>query len=385
MASQKILAINPFHGGSHRQFLNAVSKHSRHQWSVVAGKPVHWKWRMRSSPLELAAVAQQQIAEHDYPDVVFCTDMLDLPQWRGLLRDPRILQTPTVAYFHENQLTYPVSPHAKSDSHFGYTNLLTAFAADECWFNSEFHRTDFMKAGAEFVQRMPDAQAAHDFDALRTRTRVMPPGFEPPPQVASEPDSSGPIRLGWVSRWEYDKRPDQFLELLKLLEQGQVDFELILLGARPKAIPHALAEIRESFADRILHDGFAESSHDYARLLGRMDVVISTADHEFFGIAVCEAIWAGAAPMLPNRLSYPELVAPESIYDSLAEAASKIQELGDRQQRRNMRIVNRQRMEPLQIENVVIGIDDAIEDLQACLPTDPIQRGSETHRIHRPF
>ncbi len=38
------------------------------------------------------------------------------------------------------------------------------------------------------------------------------------------------------------------------------------------------------------------------------DVVVSTALHEFFGIGVVEAIAAGAFPLLPRRLAYPEVL-----------------------------------------------------------------------------
>ena len=38
-------------------------------------------------------------------------------------------------------------------------------------------------------------------------------------------------------------------------------------------------------------------------------VTLSTAEHEFFGIAVLEAMAHGSFALLPNRLSYPELLS----------------------------------------------------------------------------
>jgi hypothetical protein len=46
-------------------------------------------------------------------------------------------------------------------------------------------------------------------------------------------------------------------------------------------------------------------------LLWQADIVVSTALHEFFGAAVVEACYCGCFPVLPNRLSYPELI-PET-------------------------------------------------------------------------
>ena len=57
--------------------------------------------------------------------------------------------------------------------------------------------------------------------------------------------------------------------------------------------------------------GYVESAQAYRELLCRADLVISTADHEFFGISILEAVAGGAFPLLPNQLSYPELIPAE--------------------------------------------------------------------------
>jgi glycosyltransferase involved in cell wall biosynthesis len=319
---------------------------------------------MRSAPVELAADAAKAIAKHGYPDIVFCTDMLDLAQWRGLLRDPRITTTPTAIYFHENQWTYPVSPNSRSDSHFGYTNLVSAFAADACWFNSSFHLDDFLTSSSAFVDRMPDSKAVHDFDRLRKISQVIPPGFDPPENFSPIPrKENDPLILGWVSRWEYDKRPDGLLDLCRVLSNNEVDFRLTLLGQRPKATPKALTFIRDEFGDKILHDGYAESHDQYWSLLKNIDIVFSAADHEFFGIAVCEAIWAGAIPILPNRLSYPELAPASCLYDSIDEAATMIAALQDHAVRDDQNPECRKQIESMLASKITAQLDDELSSL----------------------
>jgi glycosyltransferase involved in cell wall biosynthesis len=52
----------------------------------------------------------------------------------------------------------------------------------------------------------------------------------------------------------------------------------------------------------------------YIQLLKMGDVVVSTANHEFFGISVLEAVRAGCRPLVPDRLSYPELFQQKYLY-----------------------------------------------------------------------
>ncbi|MFP4511286.1 MAG: glycosyltransferase [Spirochaetaceae bacterium] len=57
-----------------------------------------------------------------------------------------------------------------------------------------------------------------------------------------------------------------------------------------------------------MHWGYACDRDTYRRLLSACDIVVSTAVQENFGIAVVEAVGAECIPVLPKRLSYPEII-----------------------------------------------------------------------------
>jgi glycosyltransferase involved in cell wall biosynthesis len=58
---------------------------------------------------------------------------------------------------------------------------------------------------------------------------------------------------------------------------------------------------------------------DYLAWLKRGLVVVSTAIQENFGIAVVEAMRCGCLPLLPRRLSYPEIL-PREFHDAFLYA-----------------------------------------------------------------
>jgi glycosyltransferase involved in cell wall biosynthesis len=57
--------------------------------------------------------------------------------------------------------------------------------------------------------------------------------------------------------------------------------------------------------------GYAPDLAAYRAMLRQSDIVVSTAIQEFFGISVIEALYCGCVPVLPQRLSYPELLPVE--------------------------------------------------------------------------
>jgi len=264
---------------------------------------------MRHAPVTLSAEVEKLCGGGRSWDLVLCSDMLDLAAFRGLAPAP-IRCLPAVAYFHENQITYPVQYEDERDYHFVFSNMTTAVGAREVWFNSAFHRDSFLGALGEFLRKMPDRQPLYVVEAIRSKSRVRSPCIEMGPARRSR--RSGPMRLLWVARWEYDKGPEMFFRSLDRLDADGVDFRLSVLGGwEGRQVMPVFEEARRRFQCRIDHWGFIESTAEYREVLADTDVVVSTAQHEFFGIAVLEAVAHGAYPLVPDGLAYPEVLGAD--------------------------------------------------------------------------
>ncbi len=306
MNIMKVLAIEPYHGGSHQAFLEGWQMHSSHTWTGVSLPAYKWKWRMRHAPVTIARRIAELVSAGESWDVLLCSDMLNLPELKGLA--PQICSLPAVTYFHENQLTYPVQPGRENqrDMHFAYTNFTTALSADAVWFNSAFHRDSFLPALRKLLTHMPDFGHAELVDELMSKSAIHPPPIDTP--HVRKFRSPGPMRILWAARFEHDKNPEDLLAALRILTNRGCDFRLSVIGQQFADSPQAFKDIESEFAGKIDHWGYQNTRQEYQNVLAQADVVISTANHEFFGIAVVEAIAAGAYAILPRRLAYPEVL-----------------------------------------------------------------------------
>ncbi len=302
----RVLALEPYYGGSHRGFLDGWRVRSGHDWTLLTLPPYKWKWRMRHGAVTFASEIGRKMKSGERWDCLFCSDMLNLAELRGLA--PTVIsELPTVIYFHENQITYPVRMEKERDFQFGMTNITSALAADQVWFNSRFHRDEFLGAIPRFLNRMPDHRPLDVVERIRARSVVCRPGVPcvSPPRPERQP---GPLRILWAARWEFDKNPEGFFEALWGLKQAGVAFRVSVLGESFREVPRIFDRARSEFRDEIDVWGFQNTRADYHRALARADVFVSTAVHEFFGISAVEAVAAGAYPLLPRRLAYPELL-----------------------------------------------------------------------------
>ena len=295
----KILALDAYHSGSHRAVIDAWQRKSGHAIEVLSLPGRHWKWRMRHAALSFVDLCHDLT---DEPDCIWCTDMLDLAAWRGLA--PRHLsQKPHILYMHENQLLYPDQHKQQRDFHYAFTNYTSCCAADLIAWNSQWHCDQFISDMQAYLKRMPDYHL--DVEQLRAKSVVLYPGFDFQDHTVQR--SEKPCIL-WAARWEWEKGPDIFFDALAKLGED-LQFELAVIGGDPQQAPEVFQRAEQAWQYRIKQWGYVDSGAAYWSLLHQADVVVSTARHEFFGLAMVEACAAGARPILPQRLSYPEVFA----------------------------------------------------------------------------
>jgi glycosyltransferase involved in cell wall biosynthesis len=257
--------------------------------------------------------------------------MLDLPAFLGLCRRP-LADAAVCLYLHETQPARANLTGEPLDGDSAYRNWSSMVVADHTFVNSDFHRRKLFEALPALLQGAPDHRHTHLIAPVDARTTVLPVGVDVEALVSTDRpgDDGGPPLVLWNHRWDHDKAPEVFFRALRRLDHDGVAFRLALAGANVRSDPREFVEAEERFVDRLVHVGHLDREH-YLELLVRSSVVASTAVHEFFGIAMVEAMAAGLVPLLPRALSYPELVArdfhPVVLYDSYGDLVRRLREV----------------------------------------------------------
>lgn len=332
LASVRVLLISPFHGGSHGAWAAGLIGYSAHEFRTLSLPDTHWHWRMQGGAAELAEEALALPSDFQ-ADVILATSMLDLSTFSALTRR-RFGDVPLVLYMHENQLTYPVTKKGSRSHAAGMTQWKAMLCADHILFNSAYHQDSLFAALPDFFSAAPDYPHTRFIDGVRAKSSVLHVGVDVSAVAPRAKDlgnhEEAPLIL-WNQRWAHDKNPEAMLHALLTLHERSVkeptlDFRVAICGGQPNARIPLFEEVRERLGAKVAHFGWAEQV-EYAGLVRRADIVLSTARHEFFGIAVMEALRCGAIGVLPNRLAYPELLEPQSASRQLYDSASERMEL----------------------------------------------------------
>ena len=326
----RILFVEPFHSGSHAAFAATLMTGVDAEWQVLRMPGHHWKWTMRSAPARWA-LESADLLQGDW-DLIWASSFTPLAELRGLV--PSLARTPAILHFHENQLAYPTREPTQParDLHYGVTQMTSCLAADLCLFNSEYNRDSFVAEARELLRRMPGKNPEAWADAIERRSVVLGLPLDlprvPTNSLGESPStdrSRGPVLL-WNHRWEHDKDPKTWFDVVRALAERDVPYRVIVCGEQFRESPPEFEAARPWLGNRIVHWGFAPSREGYVELLRQSQIALSTARHEFFGIAMLEATHHGAHPLVPDRLVYPEQFPSEFRYRSEPELIERLAE-----------------------------------------------------------
>ncbi|EDW82453.2 uncharacterized protein Dwil_GK25818 [Drosophila willistoni] len=318
----KIIIIEPFYGGSHKQLIETlVECLNPTDYEIFTLPASKWHWRARTSALYFSQLIPP---EHEYK-VLFTSSVLNLAELIGVR--PDLVSCRKIVYFHENQLVYPVREVKERDCQYGLNEILTCLAADIVLFNSNFNRSSFLDNVQPFLNIQPDFKLKHIRERIEKKCQVLyyPIKFHAFPNkrhispastsLSATPMEQSCLHLIWPHRWEHDKNPKLLMEVLMELNKRQVDFKVTICGESYLAVPEAFEGIREKLGSKLINYGHL-TREDYVKTLLTGDVVISTAGHEFYGVAMLEATYCGCYPIAPNKLVYPEIYPKENLYNT---------------------------------------------------------------------
>ncbi|MCV6625259.1 MAG: DUF3524 domain-containing protein [Cellvibrionaceae bacterium] len=327
----KVLLLSGYDAQSHQHWRQQLCQGLQQwQWQCLSLPARYFSWRQRGNSLSWAfAPESRAILDQPY-DLLLCTSMVDLAALRGFV--PALAKLPTLVYFHENQFAYPQSGAQHPAVETQLTSIYSALCGNVLVFNSRYNRDSFLAGAGALLKKMPDKVPAGIVDQLEARARVIP---VPLAAAASPPaqDPAAPLTIVWNHRWEYDKGPARLLALLQALlnraERPSLRFHIV--GQRFRRCPPQFEQIQGLLEDNgwLGQWGYLPSRQAYWQCLAGSDVALSTAEHDFQGLAVLEAVAAGALPLVPRRLVYPEWFGAEQCYPS-AEPLAEAEQLAGR-------------------------------------------------------
>ncbi|XP_019134846.1 tRNA-queuosine alpha-mannosyltransferase isoform X1 [Larimichthys crocea] len=364
-----VLLLEAFYGGSHKQLIDLLTENID-GCSVFTLPAKKWHWRARTAALHFS----QTVPTCPSYRVLFSSSVLNLCELVALR--PDLARLKKVLYFHENQLVYPVRKEQERDFQYGYNQVLSCLVADVVVFNSVFNMESFLSSISTFMKKIPDHRPK-DLDLLirpkcvvlyypvqfpdvsrmlpdhklvrspgETSDNITTPQDELPwceqgpyqstseprtdqrPRCEADPENQiRPLHIVWPHRWEHDKNPELFFNTLIKLKEQRLNFHLSVLGETFTDPPEIFSKARRLLDSHILNWGFLSSKQDYVKVLCQADVVVSTAKHEFFGVAMLEAVHCGCYPLCPKALVYPEIFPAAYLYSTPEQLCKRLQAL----------------------------------------------------------
>lgn len=161
-----------------------------------------------------------------------------------------------------------------------------SLAADVVLFNSYYNKNSFLENIAKVVKLLPDYRPKNLQREIEQKSKVLYFPIAYPNILKCNFNKSYPLHIVWPHRWEFDKAPQDFFSVLYQLKAENLEFIVSVLGETFEKVPTVFEEAKTLLNDHIANFGFIANKEEYYQILCGADVVVSTALHEFFGVAM---------------------------------------------------------------------------------------------------
>jgi len=300
---KKILLLSAYNAASHAYWhKQVIAGLKEYHWQLLSLPPRYFAWRMGANALNFKSAYDRKLKQ-EY-DLIIATSMTDISTLKAFY--PNLAHTPCLLYFHENQFDYPASEKQQNLLHIQLTSINSALVADKILFNSQYNLDGFLFGMKEFMGKMPDFVPNGLIESISKKVSVLAVPIAADCRKDNVTSANKSLQIVWSHRWEYDKGPDRLLNFMRLMKKREKKFQIHILGESFKNKPMEFAQIQQEFKQQCLSFGYVKSREHYIKVLQTADMVISTALHEFQGIAVMEAVKCGCVPLVPDRLAYRE-------------------------------------------------------------------------------
>jgi glycosyltransferase involved in cell wall biosynthesis len=300
-----VLYFEPLYiSGSHEQIARGYIGHSRHNVSFI-GRPVltNWMDNVLYGSKVLASCVNPSTTDLDG---IIATEMSSYGHASTMCQLLWSQKLFLVLLYLEHEFAWPQSSDAKTVlAVLPMLTLASTAVANKAIFQSKYSFQSFIDGAKKIV-------TPAEVDKIEAKSQIVTAGvdFAALEKHRVEKNNEIPTIL-FNHRSDYDKNWPQFLDAVSVLHSEGMKFDLILTGSPDEKGLEKLNDQIVGLQDHIKHVGYVESREEYAKLLWESDIVCSTAIQECFGISVVEAMSCDCFPILPNRLTYPELIPSE--------------------------------------------------------------------------
>lgn len=134
---------------------------------------------------------------------------------------------------------------------------------------------------------MPDCRPKNIDHQIRAKSKVLyfPINFSQI-TINNAKNYNKHLHIVWPHRWEFDKGPEELFEILFKLKELNAQFTISIIGETFTDVPVIFTTAKQVLKDNISHWGYVTSKKEYYDVLNMAHVVLSTAKHEFYGVAV---------------------------------------------------------------------------------------------------